>query len=326
MRQRDFGKTGLKVSEMIFGGGNVGGLLIRQDDDTKRKAIRTALDAGINWIDTAASYGPEISEASLGWLLGEIDDTPFVSTKFRIDLDSPDDFATQAENSLKGSLERLRRDSVDLLQLHNHIGPEAGGRVITVDHVLGPNGVADALDRLRDKGMIRFAGITALNDAESVRAVIESGRIDSAQIYYNILNPSAGQAMPDGWKGHDLGNIIASCKANGVAVMAIRVLAAGVLATTERHGREGMITKDTDLANEERSAKAILDALGSEYGTPAQTALRFAISHPDLSGAIVGMAELSHLDEALAAVALGPLPQDALDRIQAVYAANFGAS
>jgi L-galactose dehydrogenase/L-glyceraldehyde 3-phosphate reductase len=326
MKQRDFGKTGLKVSEMIFGGGNVGGLLIRQDDDTKRKAIRTALDAGINWIDTAASYGPEISEESLGWLLNEIDDTPFVSTKFRIHLDSPDDFATQIENSLMGSLKRLRRDSVDLLQLHNHIAPEAGGRAITVDHVLGPNGVADGLDRLRDKGLIKFAGITALNDAESVRAVIESGRIDSAQIYYNILNPSAGQAMPDGWKGHDLGNIIASCKANGVAVMAIRVLAAGVLATTERHGREGMITKDTDLANEERSAKAILDALGSEYGTPAQTALRFAISHPDLSGAIVGMAELSHLDEALAAVALGPLPQEALDRIQAVYAANFGAS
>jgi len=326
MKQRDLGKTGLKVSEMIFGGGNVGGLLIRQDDDTKRKAIRTALDAGVNWIDTAVSYGPEISEQSLGWLLEEIDDTPFVSTKFRIDLASPDDIATQIENSLKGSLDRLRRDSVDLLQLHNHIGPEAGGRVITVDQVLGPNGVADGLDRLKEKGLIRFAGITALNDADSVRAVIESGRIDSAQVYYNILNPSAGQTMPVGWKGHDLGNMIASCKANGVAVMAIRVLAAGVLASAERHGRESVITKDTDIANEERSAKAILDALGSEYGTPAQTALRFVISNPDISGAIVGMAELSHLDEALAAFALGPLPQEALDRIAAVHASDFGGS
>ncbi len=159
-----------------------------------------------------------------------------------------------------------------------------------------------------------------------MREVIESGRIDSAQVYYNILNPSAGQAMPDGWKGQDLGNMIASCKAHGVAVMAIRVFAAGVLATTERHGRESMITKETDLANEERGAKAIIDALGSEYGTPAQTALRFVISNPDISGAIVGMAELSHLDEALQAIALGPLPQEALDRVRAVHTANFGPS
>ena len=120
MRYRDFGKTGIKVSEMIFGGGNVGGLLIRQDDDTKRTAIRKALDAGINWIDTAVSYGPEISEQSLGWLLEEVEETPYVSTKFRINLDAPEDIPTQIEQSLAGSLERLRRDGVDLLQLHNH--------------------------------------------------------------------------------------------------------------------------------------------------------------------------------------------------------------
>ncbi len=99
-----------------------------------------------------------------------------------------------------------------------------------------------------------------------------------------------------------------------------------MLASTERHGRESVITKETDLANEERCAKAIMDALGPEYGTPAQTALRFVISNPDISGAIVGMAELSHPNEALGAIALGPLPQDALDKIQTVYASNFGAS
>ncbi|NIQ96069.1 MAG: hypothetical protein GWN87_19110, partial [Desulfuromonadales bacterium] len=57
MNYREFGTTGIRVSELVFGGGAVGGLLINQDDDTKRKAIRTALDAGINWIDTAPSYG-----------------------------------------------------------------------------------------------------------------------------------------------------------------------------------------------------------------------------------------------------------------------------
>ena len=85
MKYRKFGRTGLEISEIVFGGGKVGGILIDADDDTRRKAIRRALDAGINWIDTAAQYGEGRSETALGWLLGEIDDQPYLSTKFRID-------------------------------------------------------------------------------------------------------------------------------------------------------------------------------------------------------------------------------------------------
>ena len=76
MKYRKFGRTGLEVSEVVFGGGKVGGILIDADDGTRRKAIRRALDAGINWIDTAALYGEGRSERALGWLLGEIDDEP----------------------------------------------------------------------------------------------------------------------------------------------------------------------------------------------------------------------------------------------------------
>ena len=323
MQYRDFGKTGIKVSEMIFGGGNVGGLLINQDDDTKRAAIRKSLDAGINWFDTAVSYGSGKSEEALGWLLKETTETPYISTKVRVDPEVGQDIPTQIETSLRASLERLERTSVDLLQLHNHIGPARSGRVITVEDVLGPGGVADGLDRMRDQGLIRFKGITALNDAPSCCAVIESGRFDSAQVYYNMLNPSAGQTMPAGWAGHDLGGIIESCKKNGVAVMAIRILAAGVLATDERHGRESVLTKDTDLGNEERMAQAAFDALGNSHGTRAQTAIRFVLANPDVSCAILGSAELAHLDEALAGAAMGPLPNDALVRLNDLYARNY---
>lgn len=62
MKYRKFGTTGLEISEIIFGGGAVGGILINADDDTKRQAVRMALDGGINWIDTAASYGSGKSE------------------------------------------------------------------------------------------------------------------------------------------------------------------------------------------------------------------------------------------------------------------------
>jgi L-galactose dehydrogenase/L-glyceraldehyde 3-phosphate reductase len=324
LEYRKFGRTGLEVSNLIFGAGNVGGILIGKDDDTKRAAIRTALDGGINWIDTASRYGDGVSEKSLGWLLAEIDDTPFVSTKFNLDTDRLDDIAGQIEESLRGSLERLGRDSVDLLQLHNRIGPGVQGRMIGVDHILGTGGVADALDRLRDKGLFRFMGITALGDTACCRQVIESGRFDSAQVYYNLLNPSAGRPVPATWVAQNFDRLIDVCHDNGVAVIVIRPFAAGVIATDQRTGRESVLTTGTDLASEERQARAVFDILGSEHGTRAQTALRFVLANPKVSCIDVGIGELSHVGEALGAVDLGPLPEDALARLDALYASNFG--
>ena len=66
MQYRKFGATGMEVSELVFGAGAVGGLLIDADDQTKLNAIRRALDAGINFIDTAPSYGATKSEQALG--------------------------------------------------------------------------------------------------------------------------------------------------------------------------------------------------------------------------------------------------------------------
>jgi len=325
LKKRAFGRTGLEVSELIFGAGAVGGLLINSDDATKRTAVRKALDGGVNWFDTASRYGDGKSEQALGWLLPEVPEKPFVSTKFNLDLDRLDDIPGQVEESLRGSLARLGRKSVDLLQLHNRLGSAVGGdRMITVKHFLGPNGVADALDRLRDKGLIRFRGITALGEADACREVIESGRIDSAQVYYNLLNPSAARAMPAAWTGQNFGGLIGSCRASGVAVIVIRPFAAGVIATDTRTGRESILTANTDLTSEERKARALFAALGDAYGTRAQTALRFVLANPDISCIDVGFGALNHIDEAIAAAEMGPLPRDAVARLDALYETDFG--
>src|SRR5690606_23887405 len=201
---------------------------------------------------------------------------------------------------------------------------KAGGRVMTVERILGPNGVADGLERLRDNDLIRFMGITALGEAPAVCEVIESGRFDSAQVYYNLLNPSAARAMPPAWTGQNLNGIMDACRSQNMGIMAIRIFAAGVIATDERHGRESILTADTSLAEEERKARAVFDAIGAEHGTRAQVALRFVLSNPDISCAIVGMAELQHLDEALQAQAMGPLPPEVLAKLDALYATDFG--
>ena len=125
------------------------------------------------------------------------------------------------------------------------------------------------------------------------------------------------------WTGHDFGRLIAACKAQGTAVMAIRVFAAGVLATEIRHGREVVITRAADLTSEERRARAVFDALGDADGTHAQTALSYVLSNPDLSCAIIGLAEPAQLEEALAGAALGPLSQPTMDALDRLYAADF---
>jgi L-galactose dehydrogenase/L-glyceraldehyde 3-phosphate reductase len=324
MKHRTFGRSGIQVSEIIFGAGAVGGVIIHKDDATKREAIRRAIAGGINWIDTAAQYGNGKSEEALGWLLPEAGATPYLSTKFNLDVENLKDIPARIEESLAASLARLKRSSVDLLQLHNRIGPKPGGRVMTVEQILGRNGVADGLERLREKGLIRHMGITGIGEAASVCEVIRSKRFDSAQVYYNLLNPSAGRAMPRGWTGQNLGGIIEACRDNHVAVMAIRIFAAGVIATDERTGRESVLIADTSVAEDERRARAVFDAIGGGQGTRAQVALRFVLANPDISCAVIGSAELHHIDEALKAAEMGPLPPPVFARLDALYKSDFG--
>ncbi|MHA1108867.1 MAG: aldo/keto reductase [Alphaproteobacteria bacterium] len=323
MKTRKFGSTGIEIPEIIFGGGRVGGILIFADDDIRRAAVRRALDSGIDWFDTAMSYGNGKSEEALGWLLEEVPETPRVSTKVTIDLDRLDDIPGQIEHSVHQSLARLRMDSVELLQLHGQIEAAPGGRAIASDDILKPGGVLDGMERLRDQGLTRFLGLTALGDAAEICKIIDSGRVDSAQVYYNMINPSAGQAMPPGWTGHDFGGVMAACRAHGMAIMAIRIFAAGYLATAERQGRESILTKNTIAAEEERKAQAVFDILGDQYGSRAQTATRFVLGNPDVSCAIVGLAETAHLDEAVAAMEMGPLPEAAMARLEGLYATDF---
>jgi D-threo-aldose 1-dehydrogenase len=326
MRYRRFGRTGVEVSELVLGGGWVGGLLITGDDAARRRAIRLCLERGVNWIDTAPQYGNGKSEEALGWLLGEIDPSFHVSTKVRLDPDRQGDIAGQVEASLEASLKRLRRPSVDLMQLHNPITRDGAGAdaSLAIERVLGPGGAIEALERVRDRGLTRWIGITALGENEALQEVVASGRIDSAQVYYNMLNPSAGRrAMPAGWADHDFTGLIAACRAHDVATMNIRVLAAGVLATERRHGRENPITSAA-IADDEIRARRVFELVGEAYGTRAQTAMRFALANPDLSCVLVGVETLAHLEEALDAQAMGPLPQDVVERLEPLYGYNFG--
>src|SRR5690242_9280942 len=162
MEKRKFGRSGLSVSVLTFGCGAVGGLMSRGAPADQERAVARALEAGINHFDTAPLYGDGASEENLGRVLTALKPNVIVSTKVRLPAER--NMAAIA-TSLETSLKRLRRDHVDLFQLHNAIGtPE--GQTLSADEVL--NDVVPAFKRLRDQGKTRFIGFTAIGETPAL--------------------------------------------------------------------------------------------------------------------------------------------------------------
>jgi L-galactose dehydrogenase/L-glyceraldehyde 3-phosphate reductase len=325
MRKNLLGRTGLLVSEIALGGGVTGGILIQGDEITRVTALRRAIAGGINWIDTAPLYGNGASESTIGRHLATLAPRPYVSTKVRIEREQMKDIAGAIERSLHASLKRLQLDSVALFQLHNQLGEAVGDRPqLTPEQVLGTGGVADTFDRLREQGLIHASGITAAGETGAILEVIESGRFDCAQIYFNAINPTASWSRPhSSWKAQDFSGVMAACFRQNMGTLNIRLWAGGPLASAKRPDRLTVFTSGTDVDNEMRCAAAVRAALDGAYGTPAQAALRFVLGNYDLSTRVIGIAQLSYLEEALAAVEAGPLPPEAIARLERLWATDF---
>ena len=119
MNYRPLGSTGLEVSEIGFGCGNVGGLMIRGEHRDQVRAVSRATDLGINYFDTASSYGNGQSETNLGRVLKELSADVYVGTKFRVTTHEPGRIKDNVIASVEESLSRLQREQVDLIQMHN---------------------------------------------------------------------------------------------------------------------------------------------------------------------------------------------------------------
>jgi D-threo-aldose 1-dehydrogenase len=325
MKKNPLGRTGLQISEIAFGGGVTGGILIKADEAMRQAVLARAVAGGINWIDTAALYGDGASEETIGRHLVSLTPRPHVSTKVRLEFDDMGDIAGAIERSLTQSLRRLRVDSVALFQLHNQLGEAVGGRPsLQPNDVLRKGGVADTFDQLKAQGLFRASGMTAAGDTKACLDVIESGRFDVAQIYYNAINPSAAWARaPADFKAQDFSGLIATCRRHHMGMLNIRVFAGGPLARAERPARLAVLTSGTDIDNEMRCAAAVRRALGDVYGTPAQAALRFVLANAELSSRVIGIATLADLDEALAAVAQGPLADAVIAKLESLWASDF---
>src|SRR2546422_10338462 len=127
MEMRTFGRSGMRVSILGFGCGAVGGLMVRGDPADQERAVARALEAGVNYFDTAVQYGNGESEKNLGRVLQKLKPASVaVGTKVRLPSGDFPRIPDAVAKSLEGSLSRLRLDRVDIFHLHNAI-TEAGG-------------------------------------------------------------------------------------------------------------------------------------------------------------------------------------------------------
>ena len=319
MEYRPLGQTSLQVSALGFGCGNVGALMVRGDHADQVRAVNIACDAGINYFDTAAQYGNGESERNLGRALKETGREVFVGTKVRVHSEDIDLVGRELMASVEGSLRRLGRDRVDLVQLHNSIGRDRTDANLSPDDVISI--VVPAFTRLQQAGKIRFYGFTGLGETEAVNEVVDSGALYTVQVCYNLLNPSAGRAAPEGFPYQDYGLLLDHAAERGMGTLGIRVLAAGALTgSPERHpiaaGSVAPIGTGADYDADLQAAERFQFLVGEGIaGDMAEAAVRFALSTNQLSTVLVGLSSVEQLEHALAAVERGPLPADALGRL-----------
>jgi L-galactose dehydrogenase/L-glyceraldehyde 3-phosphate reductase len=313
----------MQLSVLGFGCGAVGGLMVRGDPADQERTVARAIDAGVNYFDTAVQYGNGQSETNLGRILQTLKPADVVvGTKVRLQPGEVGRIADAVAASLDNSLARLRRDRVDIFHLHNPITAAEGEGALSVAQVLGE--VVGAFERLRREGKTRFLGITAVGDTAALAQVISSGAFDSAQVVYNMLNPSAAEALPASYPAQDYGRLFDRTQAAGTGVVGIRVLAGGALSgSAERHPIASpapepigsAISYDGDLDRARRLLPLVTEGFADSL---TEAATRFAISHPAMGTILVGMATPQQFEDALAAVRKGPLPQAALDRLAAL--------
>ncbi|MBI3530768.1 MAG: aldo/keto reductase [Betaproteobacteria bacterium] len=231
METRVLGKTGLKVSVLSFGCGAVGGLMVKGKAADQERAVARAMEFGINYFDTAPMYGNGESERNLGRVLKALK-RPKVYVGTKVFLEATGDIGKFIADSMEACLKRLGLDSVDLYQLHNPISDAK--REGTLDPKTVREQVLPAFDYLREQGKARYFGFTALGDTPAIHKVLDA--FDSAQVSYNLLNPSAGMKLPSNYPAQDYGNLIERARASGIGTIGIRVLAGGALSGVEtRH-------------------------------------------------------------------------------------------
>ena len=312
MQTRRLGNSDLAITPIGFGAWAIGGPTEasgvpigwgRTSDDESLAAIRRARDLGVNFFDTADSYGFGRSESLLGIVLSRKRQDVVIGTKVGVVRTSSGalkkDFSKQhIYVAVDGSLKRLRSDYIDVYQVHNP----------TIDD-LRREEIQDAMERLQDNGKIRFWGVSVSNPEEGIE-VVKRGWGNTLQVLYNILNQVPAQEL------------FPLAKEKGYGIIARVPLASGLLT--------GKFRIDTTFPTDDirqnfltprRLQEALdrVDEVKSIIGGTARTliegALRFVLANDAVATAIPGAKNI-HQVETNVTAGDAWLPEDVVEKLR----------
>jgi aryl-alcohol dehydrogenase-like predicted oxidoreductase len=312
MEYRPLGRTGVQVSKLCLGT-MMFGAWGNSDHDDSIRIIHAALDAGINFVDTADVYSAGESEEIVGKALKGRRDNVVLATKFFVPMgDDPNQrggsrrwIITEVENSLR----RLGTDWIDLYQVHRP-DPETD-----VEETLG------ALTDLVQQGKIRYTGSSSYSAGEIVEAQWTARerrleRFRTEQPPYSILV-----------RGIEL-DVLPTAKRHGMGILTYSPLAGGWLSgswgadsSPTSPARQRLAARfDMSLVDNQRKLQAVeqLATVADEAGVSLiELAIAFVINHPAVTSAIIGPRTMEQLDSQLPAaeIALDPAILDRIDQI-----------
>ena len=310
MKYRRFGKTGLEVSEIGYGAWGIGGKFWQGGtDEESHRALRRAIELGINFIDTALVYGDGHSEKLVGKAVREAKHRVHVATKIHpknrlwparpgIGLEEafPTDYIIR---STEDSLRNLKLDTVDLQQLH-----------VWNPEWLERDEWKRAFEELKTAGKVRAVGVST-NDHEpdSVLELVRLGLIDAVQVIYNIFEQSPAR------------NLLPLAARMNVGVVARVPLDEGSLTGAIREDtvfdpkdfRSAYFRGDRKKQVVERVHALEADLAGAAPGSLAETALRFSIAPASVSAAIPGMRSVHNVERNVRVSGQEPLAPDVLE-------------
>jgi len=291
MKESSLGRTGLGVSRLALGtaafglenyGIQVPGAQGRPSEDEAIGLIRAAVEKGINFFDTARGYGE--SEEVLGKGLADCASC-IIATKVAIPGATKSSAAVTRTvmDSVDASLKALRRDVLDIVQVHN-----ATQEVLTRGEIL------DVLERAREAGKLKVIGASVYGEVAAL-AAIRSGRVDVLQIALNLLDQTMlATVLPEAIRSN-VGVVVRSVFLKGALTERAKLLPDGLRGLSEASDR-------------------IRAALGETWESLPRTALRFCLSAPGVHSVLVGLRSLSELAAAIAAHEAGPLDRAVIQR------------
>jgi aryl-alcohol dehydrogenase-like predicted oxidoreductase len=285
MQTRRLGNSDLEITPIgigawAMGGGDWAFSWGKQEDDKSIAAIHTALDAGVNWIDTAAVYGLGHSEEVVGKAIARLTERPYVFTKCSLVWNDQREIghslkAASVRRELEASLRRLRLDVIDLYQIH---WPDPESEIEEGWQTLA---------QFQKEGNVRYIGVSNFN-VEQMKRVGRIAPITSLQPNYNIVTRDIEK------------EVLPFCSDQHIGVIVYSPMKSGLL--TGKMTRERIASLPPDdfrprtasfkepLLSRNLGLVEVLRGIGERHGcTPGEVAVAWTLRDPVVTGAIVGM-------------------------------------